>query len=105
MVRELSVDGIRGSRWAHVPHMAEALRESKAKVRGQWVRSKHLPLEDLRRGESPFWSLLEWEGQIVGNAAPTFQELPPPRPVEGVGYYRCLAQQGTWLCLLQGQTE
>lgn len=25
-----------------------------------------LPLEDLRRGESPFWSLLEWEGQMCG---------------------------------------
>lgn len=43
-------------------HVAESLRESKPKKEGCWVLWEHLPLEDLRRGESPFWSLLEWEG-------------------------------------------
>jgi hypothetical protein len=61
-----------------------------------------LPLKDLRRGESPFWSLLEWEGQIVGNVAPNFQELPPPRPAEGACYCRCLAQQGDLVMLPAG---
>lgn len=46
---------------------------------GVW---EHLPLEDLRRGESPFWSLLEWEGQTVGECCSLLQELPPPRPAQ-----------------------
>lgn len=44
--------------------VAESLRDSQSQRKGMGL--EHLPLEDSRRGESPFWSLLEWEGQTWG---------------------------------------
>lgn len=86
MIRELSGEGIR----------------EESQGRGERAADEYLPLEDLRRGESPFWSLLEWEGQIVGDAAPTFQELPPPRPAEGQVTRGAWPSTEVWLCWLQG---
>lgn len=62
---------------------------------GYW---RYLPLEDLRRGESSFWSLLEQEGQMcVSKHCCSFLELPCPKSA-----LRGWLATGAGLCLPAG---